>query len=77
MLRLHMDPHSHPWSTSPLLRENGRGKMLGDPGNDVDSAGGLLRKGGTFFATKDLSSVPSTGVKGLGVAVLAYNPPQR
>lgn len=26
---------------------------------------------------KDLSSVPSTGVKGLGVAVLAYNPPQR
>lgn len=26
---------------------------------------------------KDLSSVPSTAVESLGMAVLAYNPPQR
>ena len=66
-----MAPHSHPRSTSSLLRENGRGKMLGDPGNDAESAGGTAQQ------HKDQSSVPSTGVKGLGVAVLAYNPPQR
>lgn len=40
-----MAPHSHSRSTSSLLRENGRGKMLGDPGNDAESAGGTAQEG--------------------------------